>query len=189
MILGLFRRNTHEATIDSLYGAIVAQAREPAFFRAHGVPDTVDGRFEMVVLHVFMVLHRLKAENEERRELGQALFDRLFADFDRALRELGVADTKVPKKIRQMGQAFYGRVKAYDEALASGEAGVLEEALARNVLADATADTAALASYVKAAAAGIAAIPYATLAGGSITFPPVPQGPLPQGSLPKGPLS
>jgi cytochrome b pre-mRNA-processing protein 3 len=183
MILGLFRRNTRDATIDRLYGAIVAQAREPAFFREHGVPDTVDGRFEMVVLHVFLVLHRLKAESEERRELGQTLFNLLFADFDRALRELGVADTKVPKKIREMGQAFYGRIKAYDEALAGGEGRALEEALARNVLADETADTAELASYVRAAAAGIAAIPYETLAGGSITFPPVPKGPFPKGSL------
>lgn len=180
MILGLFRRNKREATIDSLYGAIVAQARQPVFFRNHGVPDTVDGRFEMVVLHVFLVLHRLKAEGEERRELGQALFDRLFADFDRALRELGVADTKVPKKIRQMGQAFYGRVKAYDEALARDEGRALEDALARNVLANEAADTAALASYVRTAAADIAAIPYATLADGAITFPPVPQ---PRGSL------
>lgn len=182
MILGLFRRNARDATIERLYGAIVAQAREPAFFRDHGVPDTVDGRFEMVVLHVFLVLHRLKQESGERRELGQVLFDLLFADFDRALRELGVADTKVPKKIREMSQAFYGRTKAYDEALASGEGQALEEALARNVRADATADTAALASYVRAAAAHIAAIPYATLAGGSITFPPVPKGPQPKGS-------
>jgi cytochrome b pre-mRNA-processing protein 3 len=178
MILGLFRRNAREETIGRLYGAIVAQSRNPVFYREHGVPDTVDGRFEMIVLHVFLVLHRLKEEAEGERQLGQELFDLLFLDFDRALRELGVADTKVPKKIREMGQAFYGRVKAYDEALAAGEGRALEEALARNVLADAEADTAALASYVRSASAEIAAMPHARLAAGEISFPPVPRGPL-----------
>jgi cytochrome b pre-mRNA-processing protein 3 len=179
MILGLFRRNAREETIGRLYGAIVAQSRNPLFYRDHGVPDTVDGRFEMIVLHLFLVLHRLKEEGEGERQLGQELFDLLFLDFDRALRELGVADTKVPKKIREMGQAFYGRVKAYDEALAAGEGRALEEALARNVLADEEADTAGLASYVRAAAAEIAAMPYARLAAGEIAFPTVPKGPQP----------
>jgi cytochrome b pre-mRNA-processing protein 3 len=179
MILGLFRRNERDESIGRLYGAIVAQSRSPVFFREHGVPDTVDGRFDMLVIHTFLVLHRLKEEGAERRELGQALFDLLFLDFDRGLRELGVADTKVPKKIREMGQAFYGRVKAYDDALAAGEGRALEEALARNVLADVEADASGLASYMRSASAALAAMPYETLAGGEISFPPVPKGPLP----------
>ena len=140
------------------------------------MPDTVDGRFEMIVLHVFLVLHRLKEENAQRRELGQALFDLLFLDFDRGLRELGVGDTTVPKRIRKMGEAFYGRVKAYDEALASREGRALEEALARNVLADPEAETGRLASYVRAVVAELAARPYAAFAKGEIAFPSVPAG-------------
>lgn len=177
MILGLFRRTKRDETIGRLYGAIVAQARAPAFYRDHGVADTVDGRFDMIVLHIFLVLHRLKEEPPERRELGQNLFDLLFLDFDRALRELGVGDLKVPKKIREMGRAFYGRVAAYDAALASSEPGALESAIARNVLADPRADAAQLASYMRAAVADLAALPFETLAAGDIAFPVVPPGP------------
>lgn len=176
MILGLFRRKKNDETIGTLYGAIVAQARNPSFYAEHGVPDTVQGRFEMVVLHAFLVLHRLRDESEERRELGQALFDVLFLDFDRGLRELGVADTKVPRKIRQMGEAFYGRVRAYDEALAAGGEGALEQALARNVLAQPDGQARVLAAYVRQAAADLAALPYETLLAGDIVFPAVPRG-------------
>jgi cytochrome b pre-mRNA-processing protein 3 len=176
MILSLFRRKKQDTTIETLYGAIVAQARNPLFYRDHGVPDTVQGRFEMVVLHAFLVLHRLKEESEERRQLGQELFDMLFLDFDRGLRELGVSDTKVPKKIRQMGEAFYGRVQAYDAALAGGEGESLEAALARNVLAAPSGDTRVLASYVRQAAAALAARPYESFLTGDIEFPAVPTG-------------
>lgn len=176
MIFGLFRRNKGDETIRSLYGAIVAQSRNPAFFRDHGVADTVEGRFEMVVLHIFLVLHRLKEEAPERRELGQALFNLLFFDLDRGLRELGVADTKVPKRIKKMGEAFYGRIKAYDEALASGEPKQLEQAIARNVLGRPDAEVSALAAYVRAAAADLAALPFEHLADGRISFPLVRHG-------------
>lgn len=176
MILSLFRRKKQDATIETLYGAIVAQARNPLFYRDHGVPDTVQGRFEMVVLHAFLVLHRLKEESEERRQLGQELFDMLFLDFDRGLRELGVSDTKVPKKIRHMGESFYGRVQAYDTALAGGEGETLEGALARNVLADLSGDTRVLAAYVRQAAAALAAHPYESFLAGDIEFPAVPAG-------------
>lgn len=175
MILGLFRRKKHDETIGVLYGTIVAQARNPLFYTDHCVPDTVQGRFEMVVLHAFLMLHRLKEESAERRELGQALFDLLFLDFDRGLRELGVADTKVPKKIRQMGEAFYGRVQAYDEALASGEERALHDALARNVLADPAGDAAVLAAYVRQAVAAFAASPYDSFLAGDLPFPTVPR--------------
>lgn len=176
MILGLFRRKKSEPTIDSLYGTIVAQARQPVFFTTCGVPDTLWGRFEMVVLHAFLVLHRLKGESEERRELGQALFDRLFLDFDRGLREVGVSDTKVPRKIRQMGEAFYGRVQAYDEALAAEDPGLLEAALARNVLSAPDADTRELAAYVRRTVAHFADIPYESFLAGEVAFPPPPEG-------------
>ncbi len=176
MILSLFRRKKQDPTIETLYGAIVAQARNPLFYRDHGVSDTVHGRFEMVVLHAFLLLHRLKEESEERRQLGQALFDMLFLDLDRGLRELGVPDTKVPKKIREMGESFYGRVQAYDTALAGGDGETLEASLARNVLADLSADTHVLAAYVRQAAAALAAQPYESFLAGDIAFPAVPPG-------------
>lgn len=176
MILGLFRRKKSDETIGTLYGAIVAQARNPLFYSDHGVPDTVQGRFEMVVLHAFLVLHRLKEESEDRRELGQALFDLLFLDFDRGLRELGVADTKVPRKIREMGEAFYGRVQAYDEGLASDDENALRQALARNILSDPNGDARVLAAYVRQAAAAFAASPYESFLAGNLPFPTVPKG-------------
>ncbi len=176
MILGLFRRKKSEPTIDRLYGTIVAQARQPAFFIDCGVSDTLWGRFEMVVLHAFLVLHRLKGESEERRELGQALFDRLFLDFDRGLREVGVSDTKVPRKIREMGEAFYGRVQAYDEALAADDPALLEQALARNVLSRPEADARKLADYVRRTTAAFAVLPYESFLAGDIAFPPPLEG-------------
>lgn len=100
----------------------------------------------------------------------------LFLDFDRGLRELGVSDTKVPKKIRQMGESFYGRVQAYDTALAGGEGETLEGALARNVLADLSGDTRVLAAYVRQTAAALAAHPYESFLAGDIEFPAVPAG-------------
>lgn len=173
MIFGLFRRNKGDETIRSLYGAIVAQSRNPAFFRDHGVADTVEGRFEMVALHMFLVLHRLKEESAERRELGQALVNLMFFDLDRGLRELGVADTKVPRRIKKMGAAFYGRVKAYDEALAGGEPRQLEQALLRNLLGRLDGEATALAAYVRAASAELAALPFEHLARARISFPRV----------------
>ncbi|WP_439575581.1 ubiquinol-cytochrome C chaperone family protein [Phreatobacter sp.] len=175
MILGLFRRKKRDETISTLYGAIVAQARDPAFYRDHGVGDTVTGRFELVSLHVFLLLHRLKEEPEDRRQLGQDLFDLFFLDLDRGLRELGVGDTKVPKRIKEMGQAFYGRVKAYDDALADAEAGALARAIARNVLGDEEADATPIAAYMRAAVAELSSLPFQRFARGEIVFPPVPR--------------
>ena len=176
MIFGLFRRKKSDETISSLYGAIVAQARNPVFYRDLGVADTAEGRFEMIVLHVFLVLHRLKEEPPERRELGQALFGVLFLDLDRGLREMGVGDLKVPKRIRKMGESFYGRVKVYDDALASDDTRALERALARNVLGRPEADTGTFASYVRAASAELASLPFERLASGEVVFPSVPRG-------------
>jgi cytochrome b pre-mRNA-processing protein 3 len=175
MIFGLFRQKKSDETISGLYGAIVAQARDPAFYRDLGVADTAEGRFEMIVLHVFLVLHRLKEEPEEKRELGQALFGVLFLDLDRGLREMGVGDLKVPKRIRKMGESFYGRVKVYDEALASDDGLALQQAIARNVLGNPGAETSAFAAYVRAASAELAILPFDRIARGELVFPAVPR--------------
>lgn len=176
-MFGSFRRNSRPDPVASLYGAIVTQARDPAFFRDVGVPDTFEGRFEMMILHVFLLLHRLKNEPDPNRELGQSVFDLFFLDMDRGLREIGVGDTKVPKKIRQMGEAFYGRTKAYDEALEASDGAALMEALARNILARTDVGAPGLSAYVRAAVADLAAQPFTTFARGTIVFPSAPRSP------------
>ena len=105
-------------TIDAIYGMIVTQAREPLFYRDLGVPDTVNGRFDLLVLHLWMVLRRLKSVEGGRP--SQALFDRFCDDMDDNLREMGVGDLTVPKQMQAFGEAFYGRIAAYDMALTEG---------------------------------------------------------------------
>src|SRR5262245_52557044 len=113
MILNLFRRTSREDTIATLYGAIVPQARADAFYRHHRVPDTANGRLEMIVLHAVLVLSRLEAEGASVRPLGQALFDHFCSDMDASLREMGVGDMAVPRKMKAIAGAFYGRRRAY----------------------------------------------------------------------------
>ena len=133
MILNLFRRTPREDTIAVLYGAIVAQARQPAFYQLYGVPDTANGRLEMIVLHAVVLLSRLEAEGGPARRVGQALFDHFCADMDANLREMGVGDMAVPRKMKAIAEAFYGRKRAYEAAVAAPGPEELVAALARNV--------------------------------------------------------
>ena len=172
MILNLFRRNSQDDTIAILYGVIVAQARREAFYRHHGVPDTANGRLEMIILHTFLVVARLEAE-APARVLGQALFDHFCADMDANLREMGVGDMAVPRKMKAIGEAFYGRKRAYEAALAAPGVEQLANALARNVHAgDADrADVERLAAYVRAAARELASADGGALQQGRVPFP------------------
>lgn len=133
-ILGLFRRRPHERAGFELYGAAVSAARDPALFLALGLPDTVEGRFDLVSLHVALLIRRLRRDEDARGpKLAQAVFDAMFADMDLNLREMGVGDLSVGKKVRQAWEAFHGRALAYETALDSPEDGALAAALARNV--------------------------------------------------------
>lgn len=123
----LFGRKTN--SIAAVYDAIVASARQPHFYANLGVPDTLDGRFDMIVLHLFLVLDRMKGEDEKFR---QSLTDYFFMDMDRSLREIGVGDLTVGKKVRKMAEAFYGRINAYQTAMEQGEVQWVP-ALQRNV--------------------------------------------------------
>src|SRR5262249_18572993 len=134
-------------TIERLYGAVVAQARRPAFYLRFGVPDTLDGRFDMIALHVFLVMRRLKAEGEEGRALSQALANRFFADLDRSLREMGVGDLGVGRRVKVMAKAFYGRIAAYEAGLNSGDT-ALGEALKRNLYGTVSASDERIAAMV-----------------------------------------
>jgi cytochrome b pre-mRNA-processing protein 3 len=178
MILPAFRRNPNGATIRALYGAIVAQARSPAFYTAYGVPDTVEGRFELIVLHLVLLMRRLDGQAAAAgvgrgRGLGQGLFDVFCSDLDSNLREMGVGDFAVPKRMRRFGEAFYGRQRAYDAAAAVADARELEKALARNIFGVADIDdrAARLARYVSAATKQLDAEDAGTLLAGRLTFP------------------
>ena len=105
MILARFRRNSQARTIHALYGAIVAQARSVAFYADFRVPDTVEGRFDLIVLHLVLLLHRLSGRAEAGRGLGQELFDVFCRDLDANLREMGVGDLAVPKKMRSFAES------------------------------------------------------------------------------------
>lgn len=142
------RDSGRRKTIERLYGAIVAQAREPVFYRDLGVPDTVEGRFDFLVLHMHLVSERLAAAGEAGVLLGQELLDRFFEDMDASLREIGIGDLSVPKKMRTLAEAYLGRSASYGPAIAGGDETALAAAIARNVLGSENAETAApLAAY------------------------------------------
>jgi len=147
-------RIASRGTIETIYGMIVTQTREPVFYRDMAVPDTVDGRFDLLILHLWMVLRRLKVL-DGGVELSQALFDRFCADMDDNLREMGVGDLTVPKRMQAFGEAFYGRTAAYDLALAGGEE-PLAQALCKNILNGQGIESArGLARYTQAAIAAL----------------------------------
>lgn len=158
MLQGLFRPRPVRAAGERLYAAAVEQARRPEFYTDLGVADAIDARFELYSLHVVLLLERLKGGGEQATETAQALFDVYVKALDGALRELGVGDLTVPKKMRKLGESFYGRVKAYDEAFASGDDAALQAALARNVYGDAAAGerAAPLSGYVRRAREALA---------------------------------
>ncbi|HTO67199.1 MAG TPA: ubiquinol-cytochrome C chaperone family protein [Bradyrhizobium sp.] len=170
-------------TIEVIYGMIVTRVREPVFYRDLGVPDTVDGRFDLLLLHLWMVLRRLRTA-EDGMEPAQALFDRFCEDMDDNLREMGVGDLAVPRRMQAFGEAFYGRSRAYDLALgqeadqetdhASERAReALAQAIAKNILDGGDLDRAqALAAYTMATATSLAACDDAAMLLGAWSFPP-----------------
>jgi cytochrome b pre-mRNA-processing protein 3 len=178
--LTLFRRNPLREAAELAYRRIVEQARQPGFFVDLGVPDTVDGRFELIALHAFLYLRRLKREQPESEPLAQRLFDTMFTDFDRSLREMGTGDLSVGREVKRMARAFYGRIEAYERGLAE-DASALQAALARNLFGTAPAPAAApdrleaMAAYLRREAEHLDAQPAAALLTGEFRFggPPV----------------
>lgn len=132
-MFGLFKSKKYADTADRLYRSIIEQARLPIFYSGYGVPDTVDGRFDMIVLHAHILFDRLKDGDAADEELSQAVFDLMFADMDQNLREMGVGDIGVAKRIKAMAEAFYGRATAYAVALKKEGDTDLTAALKRNV--------------------------------------------------------
>src|SRR4051794_15541289 len=131
--LRLFGRKRWQRPGFELYTAAVRAAREPYFYSELGVPDTMDGRFDMVGLMAFLVIDRLHKEGGPGAELAQAVFDAMFLDMDMTLRELGVGDMTVGRRVKAMWEALHGRSLAYAGPLAADDGPGLAEALARNV--------------------------------------------------------
>ena len=172
MILARFRRNSQAPTIHALYGAIVAQARSVTFYGDYRVPDTVEGRFDLIVLHLVLLLNRLGRSAEAWRGLGQELFDAFCGDLDANLREMGVGDLAVPKRMQAFAEAFYGRQAAYLAALDAADQRVFEKALARNIFpAGNDAAAAQLARYARAAVTSLDAQDDSALVRGEVVFP------------------
>jgi cytochrome b pre-mRNA-processing protein 3 len=170
-LLGLTRRGRHERAGFELYGAAVAAARDPYLYEALGAPDTLDGRFDLVGLHAFLLIRRLKYEPAPGPVLAQAVFDAMFSDMDINLREIGVSDLSVGKRVKAMWEAFHGRANAYTAALEAGDRSALEAALERNVWRGAkppTGSAAALARLALAQDACLAAQNMAALTAGKV---------------------
>ncbi len=158
----------------ALYGAAAAQARREEFYRAAAVPDTLDGRFELLTLHLALLMLRLRdVPGQDAARMRQHLFDFLGADMDRNLREMGVGDMGILRRVKAMGQAFYGRLAAYDAALAQGGEAALMTALDKNLYGTVPTAPGALrrmADYVVRARAGLDSCPPERLLRGDYVF-------------------
>jgi cytochrome b pre-mRNA-processing protein 3 len=176
-ISSLFGRRSQSDPVHDLYVVITHQSRLPDFYLRLDVPDTVDGRFDMITLHAFLVLHRLKAEGEAAAPFAQAFFDLMFADMDRNLREMGAGDMGVGRRVKTMVTAFYGRVAAYEKGLDEDGAS-LAESLQRNLYRGAEIpeeSIAAMVGYVKREATSLSAMSFDALAAGKVSFGPPPE--------------
>lgn len=171
----LFRRRPLEREGYQLYGAAVAAARDPVWYLDLGVPDTLDGRFDMVALFAFLLIDRFRDEpGETPQELAQAVFDAMFSDMDQNLRQMGVTDLGVGRRVKTMWEAFHGRATAYRGALAEADDTALAEALARNVWRSEApvAGAGRLVLAVRRARADLAGQDFAALRQGKARFPP-----------------
>ncbi len=150
MIFGLFgKRANRRSPVDTLFARVAEASRLPALYIEGGIPDSFEGRFESLTLHVFLVLRRLRDLPSPAAELAQEFIDACFAYLELGFRNGGVSDIAVPKKMKKIGQMFYGRVQAYEAALAAPGLEALAEALGRNACAPAAAPS--LAAYMRAA--------------------------------------
>lgn len=162
--------------VGALYRAVAAQARLPVFYRCGGVPDSLDGRFDLLSLHLILLMRRLRGQGREGQAMQQALFDLLAADMDRNLREMGVGDTGISRRVKAMGEAYFGRYAAYDAALTlpvEAQQAALMTALDKNLYGTVPTESSQLqrmADYARATAAALAAQEDQTILSGKVTF-------------------
>lgn len=163
VLKSLFRKDRDRIQAETLHAALAEQARAPEFFTGPGAPDTPEGRFDMLALHMFLAIERLRRDAPQTDRLVRLLQEVFFERLDSALREMGVGDLSVGRKIRGLAEAFYGRLAAYERGFAGG-AGELEAAIARNVLGTGDAGKAAsLATYMRAAREALQSAPIENL--------------------------
>lgn len=171
-------RARNATAVGGLFTSIVRRAREPAFYSALAVPDTLDGRFEMVALHLLLVMRRLKGQGAEAGKLSQRLYETMVDDFEKSLLEMGVGDSGIARRVKTMARGMAGRIRAYDEALADSDHGRLEVALDNNLYGtvDPVPDgaLATMAAYARACAAALDAQSLESLMRGEVRFAPVP---------------
>lgn len=166
----LFQPQRFQPEGRALHRQIAERARRPILYTGYGVPDTIDGRFEMLCLHAYALFHGLKGKGADADALGQAVYDAMFTDLDGSLRELGVADLGVGRRIKIMTEALNGRIQAYDHGLATGDA-ALEEAIRRNVYGTATPSehqVRCMAGYLRGIRIVFAGATFKTLCDGSV---------------------
>ena len=165
-------RKERQAIVDALYERIVASARQPQFYEELLVPDTPLGRFEMLSVHFFLVLHRVREKDGALKEIAQELTDHFFLDLDHSLREFGIGDMGVPKRMKKFAKMFYGRLASYTEALDANDRDALAKALTRNIMPDQESweGAAQLAAYVFRANAALHDISDQELAAGNLHF-------------------
>lgn len=171
----LKHRKSIKSAAAGLYQSAVAQSRCPRFYSELGVADTMDGRFDLICMHVFLILNRLEQDGKEGKYLSQALFDHMFTNMEYTLREIGVGDLSVPKHMKRMMKAFNGRVYSYHSALKNDDLEELEMAVVRNIyrMEGETAPSAArmMADYISRAAEHLLTQDCETLAAGRVCFP------------------
>lgn len=173
-MFGLFKKSIAETAWEKAYRGVVTQARSPVFYTRDEVPDTPDGRFDMIMLTAFLVMDRLRHEDQAAQDFSQAMFDAMFKDMDRNLREMGIGDVGIPHRIKGMAQAFFGRIKVYQEGLDSDSTGVLVDALARNLYRGtepAPEAVARMASFMRRARTHLAAVSTDQIMLGDVSFP------------------
>ncbi len=182
MLSRIRQRRENRHAVAQVYVRLVEQARRPEFFEKLGVPDTVMGRFNAIALHAFLLFHRLKGEGASADLFAQALFDHMFADMDRNLRELGVGDLSVGKKVKSLAKSFYGRTVAYERGLLADDEGDLEASLRRNLYDGVDPDERqieAMIAYLRSEVVRLAAIPAQQIFAGDCDFadPQLPVAP------------
>lgn len=175
MFSKLFKPAPQVAVAEKLFVAIMQQTRLEPLYVDFEAPDTFEGRFEMAALFGVLTIRRLQSGDAAARDLAQRVFDRLFKGFDEALRDVGIGDMTIAKRMRKLGESFYGRAGAYEGPIATGDLDALAEALARNVWRADAADAPQarrLAIYVLQVAGALDAQDFAALSRGEIAFPP-----------------
>ena len=174
MLTWLRSRSRPGVTASGLYGSIVTQARTPTFYTAIGVPDTMEGRFGVIAVHMFLVLDRIRQQGADGDEVARALLETFMTDMDDNMREIGIGDVGVPRRVKKAAAALREQVEAYTSAMAASDDTALKLALTNYILlGDESRDVSGLAHYVRRVAVSLAPQVWSEIEAGRVTFPAV----------------